>query len=116
MADKINVKIKAKAYERSHPKTNLSDFDNDLGFVDKDSLEEQLKRMRQWIIDHFADSSTGNALAGGNLYGGDICDRDTAELRKIVSGEDIQIRASSSIQIYVYGGKLTQETKNLWDC
>lgn len=116
MADKINVKIKAKAYERSHPKTNLSEFENDLNFVDRKTFEEELIKLRRWIIDHFAGVSQGDAVAGGNLYGADVAARDELMTRKLISGGNVSERVQSVLRLYFYGGHLTEESKSQWDC
>lgn len=100
----FKVGIKALAYERGHPKTKLSEFENDLEFVRWQELLEELTKLKEWILSNGGMGNQGVAVQGGNLDGGDIALRDTTMLRREVNGQDITERLSLPLRYYFFAG------------
>lgn len=98
----INVKIRALAYERTHPKTALSQFENDRSFVTNTELLNTLDELRSWILLNFGVGIT-IPQPGGSLFGGDIADQLPVE--QIVSCESVAARANP-LQTYFYAGSI----------
>ena len=103
-----DLKIRVRAYEKDHPKTHLSDFVNDMGFVDGDTLDDLLKQMKDWIVEHFAGYSGG--IPSGNINGGDIADRPISSIDRNIDGKNVVLRPITKIRLYAYGGKVEHRT------
>lgn len=99
-----DFKIRVRAYEKSKPKTALSDFVNDLGFVDRETLNDLLDQFRDWIVDTFAGTAGG--VPSGDLNGGDIAFRNEAKVDKVINCENVIYRPTAKIRLYGYGGDI----------
>lgn len=101
---KEDFKIHVRAYEKSKPKTALSEFVNDLGFVDKDTLNDLFDQFRDWIIDTFAGNKGG--VPTGNLNGGNVAFRAEAAVNNVINCENAIYRPTAKIRLYGYGGDI----------
>lgn len=114
MADNIKVRIKAQAYERSHPKTSLSEFENDTGFATKEELLEEIYQLRQWILQNVATGGTGGQpISGGNISGGDVAYRELSSISDRISANDVTLRVTAPIRLYFYGGDIKNKIEGL---
>ena len=102
----IKVKVTAKAYEKYHPKTALSEFDNDSQFVTKAQLDAAVKEVKEWVIQVIL-MGAGTAVDGGNLNASDVLMRAIAELNKKVFGGNVADRNSSVVTTFYNGGDIT---------
>ena len=104
----IKVRVKALAYERSHPKTKLSQFENDSDYVDVQKLEEELRRLKEWVLEN-GGGSMAHAVPGGNLFAGEV--GSTLPLRLRVDAGDIRLKNSTPVGRYFCGGDIRLRTK-----
>jgi len=86
MSNNINVKVTAKAYERGHVKTKLSQFENDLELLTVEDLLTQIDSLKDWVRAYTAQTGTTT----GSISGGDISFQDNdVEVGHSVYGGDI---------------------------
>lgn len=106
MGDSVKVKITAKAYEKYHPKTALSEFENDTQYVTKAQLDAAVREIKDWVIQVILLGG-GTGVNGGDLNANDVLMRALADVNKKVFGGNIIDRNSSLVQTYYSGGDIT---------
>lgn len=104
----IKVKIKTIAYERSHPKTKLSQFENDSDYVDVEALQEEINSLREWVLQH-GGGTMEHAVPGGDISAGEV--GSLLPLRFIVNAGDIRFRGSTPVGRYFSGGDIRLRLK-----
>ena len=110
MGENINVKVTARAYDKHHAKTALSQFDNDLHFVTKEQLDAAVHEVKQWVIDLIIQSQ-GSVPQGGDLNAEDVLFRALSKLNKVVLGGDIADRSDEELRAFYSAGNITDRTE-----
>lgn len=109
MADLVKVKVKAQAYEKYQPKTLLSQFENDLDLVDRETLIKEIQALREWILENVTTGGGGNsAIAGGSISAQNVADYNTLIIKNRISAEDVSGKAATPVRLYFYGGEIKQ--------
>lgn len=98
------LKIRVRAYEKGRPKNALSDFENDVGFVDQKTLADLLDQFRDWVIDNLAADKGG--VPTRDLNGGDIALRPESIVDQTVNCRNAILRPTARIRLYAYGGNV----------
>ena len=111
--EQFKVNVKALAYEKSHPKTKLSEFENDSDFATQQQLLEEIAQLRDWILANGFTAPVAVASQGGDLNAASITSHGNLAVGTKVDGGDITQRYSLPLRFYYFSGDIKSKSEEI---